>query len=101
MVRPCIRCGVLIERGSYCRAHQPSGFRLRPSPSSLDRPSQRLTARVRARDGHRCARCGSTTDLQVHHLHAVADGGQHHETNLVTLCSDCHRAAADFASAQG
>lgn len=83
-LRPCLRCGVLVERGSYCAAHQPVGFYVRPSPSSRDRPSQRLTARVRQRDGHRCANCGATDSLQVHHLNAVADGGQHTPANLVT-----------------
>lgn len=91
--RPCIRCGVLIERGSYCPRHQPVGWVERPSPSSRDRPSQRLIARVRERDGHACQRCGATERLQVHHVRGVARGGKHEASNLIVLCADCHRAA--------
>ena len=37
-----------------------------------------------------CAACGTTEDLQHHHLVMRAEGGSNHETNLITLCYDCH-----------
>ncbi len=37
-LKPCLTCGRL-SRGSYCAAHEPVAWRLRPSPSSRDRPS--------------------------------------------------------------
>jgi 5-methylcytosine-specific restriction endonuclease McrA len=37
-----------------------------------------------------CAACGSTDDLQHHHLVARSEGGSNDETNLITLCYGCH-----------
>lgn len=44
------------------------------------------------RDGHRCTQCGSTTDLEIHHITPVAAGGTNAPDNLTTLCHDCHAA---------
>ncbi len=86
---PCIRCGAL-GTGSYCDAHRPQAWRVRPSPSSRSRPSPAQRARIKRRDGGRCVRCGSTERLRVHHRKHVADGGGHDDANLVTLCDACH-----------
>jgi hypothetical protein len=49
-------------------------------------------AYVRARDGHTCQFCGKKdTKLEVHHIIKRSDGGTDVVTNLVTLCSDCHK----------
>jgi hypothetical protein len=52
-----------------------------------------------------CAACGSTDDLQHHHLVTRAEGGNDDETNLITLCCDCHlklhKACLVTAKAQG
>jgi HNH endonuclease len=37
-----------------------------------------------------CAACGSTGDLEHHHLVTRAEGGSDDERNLITLCNDCH-----------
>ena len=37
-----------------------------------------------------CVACGSTEDLQHHHLVPRKQGGTDDETNLVTLCTECH-----------
>jgi 5-methylcytosine-specific restriction endonuclease McrA len=43
------------------------------------------------RDGRKCVQCGSTKGLEVHHIHAVKDGGAFCGLdNLVTLCHKCH-----------
>ena len=51
-----------------------------------------------------CAACGSADDLQHHHLVTRAGGGND-ETNLITLCCDCHlnlhKAGPVAAKAQG
>jgi 5-methylcytosine-specific restriction endonuclease McrA len=39
-----------------------------------------------------CARCGSTVDLEAHHIVPLASGGTNELSNLLTLCHDCHRA---------
>lgn len=33
----------------------------------------------------------SSDGLDVHHIIHVADGGSDHESNLLTLCRDCHK----------
>jgi 5-methylcytosine-specific restriction endonuclease McrA len=36
-----------------------------------------------------CVACGSTDDLQHHHLVTRAEGGSDDESNLITLCCGC------------
>ncbi len=42
------------------------------------------------RDNYKCAQCGSTHRLHVHHL---GDANDHVPDNLQTLCASCHRKA--------
>jgi 5-methylcytosine-specific restriction endonuclease McrA len=42
------------------------------------------------RDGYRCSRCSSVTDLTLHHRIPKADGGRTVVDNLETLCVACH-----------
>jgi hypothetical protein len=37
-----------------------------------------------------CVACGSTDDLQHHHLITRLENGSDDETNLITLCNGCH-----------
>lgn len=53
----------------------------------------RIVARVKARDGHQCkwpGGCSATTNLEVHHLISVAEGGGDDLSNLITLCHHHH-----------
>lgn len=64
--------------------------RLSEHPRSIS-PATR--ARVFERDGFRCRRCGSGSDvarLVVDHVVAVARGGTRELANLQTLCHDCN-----------
>jgi HNH endonuclease len=62
------------------------------SRPSLNRAAwQKLRAMAKARDGNRCRRCGNGGKLQAHHLVRPEDGGRDELSNLVTLCSPCHR----------
>jgi 5-methylcytosine-specific restriction endonuclease McrA len=45
---------------------------------------------VQQRDGRRCRRCGGERGLHVHHVIYRSEGGNHEETNLITLCFGCH-----------
>ena len=45
---------------------------------------------IRERDGNRCARCGSSRNLHVHHRIRRSHGGQDISENLITLCAECH-----------
>ncbi len=50
-----------------------------------------VRAAVLARDRHRCARCGATRFLEVHHVRPRDEGGSNKADNLTTLCSRCHQ----------
>ena len=73
--------------------------RARARPQRLARNSARfkkLRELVKRRDGHACRECGSTADLEVHHVEPLHAGGAAYDpSNLITLCADCH---AGFSS---
>ena len=50
---------------------------------------------VLARDRHRCQSpdCGNRHFLEIHHIMPRSEGGGNDPTNLITLCSACHRLA--------
>ena len=54
--------------------------------SKWDRNRQRALERA----GHRCEKCGSTKNVQVHHKRKVTDGGTDSLRNLIVLCQACH-----------
>lgn len=37
-----------------------------------------------------CYKCGSTSELQLHHIIPIRSGGTHGSYNLMTLCVSCH-----------
>ena len=43
------------------------------------------------RDNHRCVKCGSTKDFELHHIIPPAMGGSSSLENLQLLCRDCNR----------
>jgi 5-methylcytosine-specific restriction endonuclease McrA len=49
-----------------------------------------LRIRTLQRDGWKCQRCGSSLNLQVHHLRFRGRLGSDVPDNLITLCMDCH-----------
>ena len=92
MKRRCLTCRRLIDAGSYCPACQP-----RPTdPGRIrGRRNQERRARLTALQGGRCARCGATGPLELHHFdhdHANDDPANH-----VMLCRRCHRLAGGLS----
>jgi 5-methylcytosine-specific restriction endonuclease McrA len=51
---------------------------------------KKLRFDVLRRDGWRCQMCGSKAAVEVHHLVHRSQRGSDIETNLTTLCSNCH-----------
>jgi len=51
-----------------------------------------LHQEILARDNWRCQMCGSLKNLDVHHLRRRSSFGDDSETNLITLCRQCHQA---------
>jgi len=91
---PCRRCE--RERSRARRASGEPGVRVWSTARW-----QRTSAAVLARDGHRCAECGTGTGrLEVHHRQSLADGGAAYDLrNLVTLCPSCHRGQEGVSAA--
>ncbi|AMS03558.1 HNH endonuclease [Gordonia phage Guacamole] len=51
--------------------------------------------KAKRRDGRRCVKCGSTRALEVNHIvprvgRGYGFGCHNHQSNLETLCHDCH-----------
>jgi hypothetical protein len=49
-----------------------------------------LSMAVKNRDGYCCCNCSSSSNLHVHHVVPLINGGTNHKTNLITLCKECH-----------
>lgn len=49
-----------------------------------------LYTQVLTRDNHSCQDCGSHSQLEVHHLLPLSQGGKNELSNLKTLCQECH-----------
>lgn len=54
---------------------------------------QRVAEMVKERDGHKCVICGSTENLNAHHI--GYDGDRLNENDIVTLCNRCHECLHD------
>jgi 5-methylcytosine-specific restriction endonuclease McrA len=51
-----------------------------------------LRKAILQRDAWRCQKCGSLTQLEVHHLIKRSQLGDDVMDNLITLCAHCHQA---------
>jgi 5-methylcytosine-specific restriction endonuclease McrA len=65
---------------------RPKRTRMRLDPELYDH----LRKQVLRRDGWRCQVCGSRQNLQVHHKKLRSQQGPDSDSNLITLCVDCH-----------
>ena len=77
-LRPFIRYGSLdqpCEEDRAARIHIPDSVRMA----------------VLVRDGGRCRRCHSATNLEIDHIVPICKGGDSEEPNLQTLCRRCNR----------
>lgn len=90
-----------------CNSHHPSDYSCPKREAKRYASSAARKARgrhawkvartaARQRDGERCTRCGSTRNLQVHHIVPLSHGGERYAlSNLTTLCRDCHAREGD------
>lgn len=49
-----------------------------------------LRRQVLDRDDNRCRNCGARSNLCIHHIVPVTEGGNETTSNLVALCRECH-----------
>lgn len=83
--KPCLVCGALSPR-SRCAFHgQPN----RTGAPIAERDRRRFRARTVEAGGRRCARCGSTENVEAHHLRMLSEGGDPQGTGVL-LCVRCH-----------
>lgn len=64
----------------------------------LKLPSDAYKALLRTvyeRDGWRCRICKRRDGLSAHHIKFRSQGGDDAESNLITLCTACHKAVHD------
>lgn len=87
-----------LRRRSPLRSHRQPPFIALPRRKA--REGARLYAELRravhAREGGRCASCGTATPLaegECHHRKLRSQGGPDTAWNCVWLCQSCHRAA--------
>lgn len=54
-----------------------------------------LRVKVLERDSYRCRKCGANLRgvfyREVHHILPLSKGGSNHMSNLISLCSKCHK----------
>jgi 5-methylcytosine-specific restriction endonuclease McrA len=86
VLRTC-KCGAITTTPPCPRCRRNTASR----PELNQYAWQKTRARIRKRDGNQCVNCGSSRNLSVHHILASRDGGNNDSTNLITLCSSCHR----------
>lgn len=62
------------------------------------RGGQRITPEARRevlkRDGHRCAKCGTSEQLTIDHIRSLEMHGSNHPSNLQILCRTCNSSKA-------
>ena len=59
-------------------------------------PSNEMRVLIKQRDHWACRVCRSSEQLEVHHIVFRSRGGNHDDTNLITLCASHHRAAHQY-----
>ncbi|MCO8071880.1 HNH endonuclease [Acinetobacter lwoffii] len=66
------------------------------------RPWRRLKEKIHTRDHWTCLHCGITTmKLELDHIINVAQGGTDDESNLQSLCPECHKVKSQKESHGG
>ena len=74
----------------YCWNQEDNRSKVRANyPDNWDE----LRRNVLRRDAYRCRNCNASgTELHVHHVVPLTCGGTNNESNLTTLCEQCHKA---------
>jgi hypothetical protein len=47
-------------------------------------------------DYKKCGKCGSTENLELHHMIPMSLGGTNDENNLIWLCNKCHKKVTQY-----
>lgn len=60
------------------------------SRNEIARNYDKLFVKIGRRDSFKCKHCGSSDDLAIDHIHALANGGTNELDNLQLLCRACN-----------
>jgi 5-methylcytosine-specific restriction endonuclease McrA len=86
------RCNVRVVDGSYCPEHLPAARSPTTRVGARSR-WRKVKRRALRRAGGHCLRCWRpSSDLHVHHVKPVSEGGSNQQRNAMVVCPDCHRA---------
>lgn len=91
--RPCIKCGVLIERGSRCTDCKPKRTQSRAiAHAGSDHKWRKLSLKVRKASPF-CEFCGTRAELTADHVVPVSVEPRwaYRIENCRTLCAPCNR----------
>lgn len=55
---------------------------------------------IHCKNGNKCAKCGSKTQLTIDHIIPKSKGGSNRKENLQTLCYECNQKKADNLEAK-
>ena len=78
----------LIFKGLMSKLVRYLGYSFPDYPSNWDE----IRKEVLDLDGYKCQNCGTVTkQLHIHHIVPLMQGGSNHTSNLVCLCSECHK----------
>jgi 5-methylcytosine-specific restriction endonuclease McrA len=99
----CLDCNGHHDSTYHCPQREARRYRTSAARKARGRHAWRLAREAaRRRDGERCTRCGSTRNLQVHHIVPLSEGGDRFAlSNLTTLCRDCHAKVGGDRGATG
>jgi len=76
-----------IRRWMYCTKRYELNFK---NPKLKFISWFKIKKQIHERDASKCVVCGSSDDLEVHHIKSVKYGGLPEIENLETLCGNCH-----------
>lgn len=99
MKRPCITCGALISRGSYCASHDPDRLRRQPAYRATERLLPGFV-------GAPCAICGKPMQHRSQgkhyptrdHIVPLSDKGTNDPSNIRVAGWSCNRARVQSRS---
>jgi len=85
--------GAIVEDGLFDTSSLAAGRKLTGKEfQQSEYEGRNWRAKVLWKDRYTCQHCGSTDELQAHHIRQRKDGGTNRVDNGLTLCEKCHQA---------